>query len=138
MAYVPGFEYDIFLSYASDDLDDNLKTFFNDLRIALRRQLGKDFSDEHSIFLDRNELNQMGFRLEPQTPSAYHDRDTIRTLLGKAKLAIHFVGGQESQRPLDAIRDSRQYCQYSTLVYEAPGVDLSADERFSLEWLEDD
>ena len=58
MAYVPGFEYDIFLSYASDDLDDNLKTFFNDLRVALRRQLGKDFSDEHGIFLDRSELNQ--------------------------------------------------------------------------------
>jgi hypothetical protein len=267
MAYVPGFEYDIFLSYASDDLDDKLKTFFHDLRIGLRRELGKEFSDEHGIFLDRNELNQspiawkeklkksagsaailvpilsptyatsefcgkewewfsenpplgwiagdqtvyrvcpvawreiepellqqvafgirraqedrslaaadlalklanglrmmrrsrdivylgefeheirrkvrdelsrMGFSVEPRAYQAYTDRPTIRTLLGKAKLAIHFVGGQESQRPLEAIQDSREYCQHSTLVYEAPGVDLSAEEKFSLEWLEDD
>jgi hypothetical protein len=86
----------------------------------------------------RDELSRMGFRVEPEAPSAFTDPETIRTLLGKAKLAIHFVGGQESQLPLDAIRDSRQYCQYSTLVYEVPGVDLSAEEKFSLEWLEDD
>jgi hypothetical protein len=67
MAYVPGFEYDIFLSYASDDLDDKLRTFFNDLRISLRRDLGKEFSDEHGIFLDRNELKPNSHRVERES-----------------------------------------------------------------------
>jgi len=57
MRYVPGFEYDIFLSYASDDLDDKLKALFADLRLALQRELGKDFSNERGIFLDKDELN---------------------------------------------------------------------------------
>ena len=270
MGYVPGFEYDIFLSYASDDLDDKLKALFADLKLALRRELGKDFSNERGIFLDKDELNhspiawkeklkqsagsaailvpilspayatseycakefewfcenpapkpltwpagnqtvyricpvswrpidqdllaqlasdirrahedrspsvedlvlklanglrmmrrscqtvylgesqheirlkvrdelsRVGFSVEPQVPSAFADPDKVRTLLGQAKLAIHFVGNQETARPLNAIRDSRQYCQHSTLVYEVPGVDLSPEEKFSLEWLEDD
>src|ERR1700761_5248491 len=57
MGYVPGFEYDIFLSYASDDLDDKLRSFFAELKLALRRELGKDFSNERGIFLDKDELN---------------------------------------------------------------------------------
>jgi hypothetical protein len=270
VAYVPGFEYDIFLSYASDDLDDKLTALLAELRLALRRELGKDFSNERGIFLDKDELNQtpivwkeklkqsagsaailvpilstayatseycakefewfcenslqkpltwpagnqtvyricpvswrnidpnllaqvasdirraqedrssaaedlalklanglrmmrrscqtvylgecqheirlkvreelsrVGFSVEPQAPSAFADSERIRTLLGQAKLAIHFVGNQESARPLNAIRDSRQYCQHATLVYEVPGVDLCPEEKISLEWLEDD
>ena len=65
-AYVPGFEYDIFLSYASDDLDDKLKALFADLKLALRRELGKDFSLAHGIFLDKDELNH--------TPTAWKDK----------------------------------------------------------------
>jgi TIR domain len=56
MAYVPGFEYDLFISYASDDYDGRLAQFVQELQIYLRRTLGKDFS-EHSIFFDRQELN---------------------------------------------------------------------------------
>jgi hypothetical protein len=265
MAYVPGFTHDIFLSYASDNLDEKLGAFVADLRRLLRVELGKDFSDEHGIFFDKKELNlaptawkeklrtsaaailvpvlspsyatsdfcakewewfqddpplnwpagdqavyricpiawypierdllnqvasdirraqeqrelsadelarklanglrmmrrsrqtvflgesehetrgkvrdelsRMGFRVEPQAPSAFSDPTTVRTLLGDAKLAVHFVGNQQSQRPLDAIRDSRQYCQHATIVYEVPGVDLSDEERVSLEWLEAD
>ncbi len=268
MAYVPGFAYDVFLSYASDNLDEKLGAFVADLRRILRVELGRDFSDEHGIFFDKKELNlaptawkeklrtsaasaailvpilspsyatsdfcakewewfqddpqplewpagdqkvyricpiswhpiepgllnqvasdirraqeqrelsadelarklasglrmmrrsrrtvflgeseyeirgkirdelsRMGFRVEPQAPSAYSDTATVRTLLGDAKLAIHFVGNQQSQRPLDAIGDSRQYCQHATIVYEVPGVDLSEEERVSLEWLEAD
>jgi hypothetical protein len=270
VAYVPGFEYDIFLSYASDDLDDKLKALYAELKLALRRELGKDFSNERGIFLDKDELNhspiawkeklrqsagsaailvpilspnyatsdycakefewfcenlpskpltwaagnqtvyricpvswrnihsdllaqlasdirraqedrtlsaddlvlklanglrmmrrscqtvylgesqheirlkvrdelsRVGFSVEPQAPSAFADPDKTRTLLGQAKLAIHFVGNQETARPLNAIRDSRQYCQHSTLVYEVPGVDLSDEETLSLKWLEDD
>ena len=272
MAYVPGFTYDIFLSYASDNLDEKLGVFVADLRRLLRVELGKGFSDEHGIFFDKKELNlaptawneklrtsaasaailvpilspsyatsdfcakewewfqdkppldwpagdqtvyricpiswypiepgllnqvasdirraqrdirdaqrepspdelarklanglrmmrrsrrtvflgesehetrgkvrdelsRMGFRVEPQAPSAYSDTETVRTLLGDAKLAVHFVGNQQSQRPLDAIGDSRQYCQHATIVYEVPGVGLSDEERVSLEWLEAD
>jgi hypothetical protein len=270
VGYVPGFEYDIFLSYASDDVDDKLKALFADLRLALRRELGKDFSNERGIFLDKDELNhspiawkeklkqsagsaailvpilspayatseycgkefewfcenpapkppvwpagnqtvyricpiswhpidhdllaqlasdirraqedrspfvedlalklanglrmmrrscqtvylgesqleirrkvrdelsRVGFSVEPQAPTAFADTEKVRTLLGQAKLAIHFVGNQETARPLTAIRDSRQYCQHSTLVYEVPGVDLSPEEKYQLEWLEED
>jgi hypothetical protein len=267
MAYVPGFTYDIFLSYASDNLEEKLGAFVADLRRLLRVELGGDFSGEHGIFFDKKELNlaptawkeklrmsaasaailvpilspsyatsdfcakelewfqdnpplnwpagdqtvyricpmswypiepglrdqvasdirraqeqrepspdelarklanglrmmrrsrqtvflgesehetqgkvrdelsRMGFRVEPQAPSAYSDTATVRTLLGDAKLAVHFVGNQQSQRPLDAIRDSREYCQRATVVYEVPGVDLSDEERVSLEWLEAD
>jgi len=265
--YVPGFRYDIFLSYASDDIDDKLGALFTDLRLALRRELGKDFSKENGIFLDKDELNntptawreklkqsaesaailvpilspayatsdycakefewfcdnppldwpagnqtvyricpvswrpiaadllsqlaydirraqedrslavedlvrklanglrmirrsrqtvylgesqhefrlrvrdelsRMGFSVEPQAAFAFHDPQTTCALLGEAKLAIHFVGNQESGRPLDAIRSSRKYCRYSTLVYEVPGVDLSTEEKLSVEWLEND
>jgi hypothetical protein len=270
VGYVPGFEYDIFLSYASDDVDDKLKALFADLKLALRRELGKDFSNERGIFLDKDELNhspiawkeklkqsagsaailvpilspayatseycgkefewfcenpapkppvwpagnqtvyricpvswrpidhdllaqlasdirraqedrspfvedlalklanglrmmrrscqtvylgesqleirrkvrdelsRVGFSVEPQAPTAFADTEKVRTLLGQAKLAIHFVGNQETARPLTAIRDSRQYCQHSTLVYEVPGVDLSPEEKYQLEWLEED
>src|SRR5689334_4294228 len=58
MAYVPGFEYDLFLSYASDDFDDKLQGLVRDLRVYLRRELGKDLSEERGIFLDRNELDR--------------------------------------------------------------------------------
>ncbi len=57
MAYVPGFEYDLFLSYASDDFDERLAGLIQELRLYLRRELGKDFSQDRGIFLDRNELN---------------------------------------------------------------------------------
>jgi hypothetical protein len=51
MGYVPGFQYDIFVSYASDDLDDKLRALFADLAPALRRELGKEFSYKSGIFL---------------------------------------------------------------------------------------
>jgi hypothetical protein len=57
MAYVPGFEYDLFISYASDDFDDTLKGFIQGLGVYLRRELGKEFDIERGIFLDRDELN---------------------------------------------------------------------------------
>jgi hypothetical protein len=267
MPYVPGFEYDLFLSYASDDFDGKLEGFVRDLRVFLRRELGKDFSQERGIFLDRQELNRtptewklnlqtsagaaamlvpvltpsyvtseycakewewfrenpplnwtagaasvyrvcpvrwrevdadllrqlspeirsaqehrslsvedlalrlanglrlmrrsrqcvylgesehdvrrkvrdeisrMGFRIVPEALSAHEDPETVRTFLGEARLAVHFVGGQESQRPIEAIRWSREHCQHATVVYEIPGVDLSFEEKVSLEWIEED
>lgn len=268
MAYVPGFEYDLFISYASDDMDESLSRFIRELRVGLRRELGKEFDADHGIFLDRDELNltpvqwkhklrdaaksaailvpvltpswassdycakewewfqenpplnwqagtesifrvcalawrrivdptmldqipeqirnaqeersrsaedlgaklaaafrlmrrsrqtvyvgetdhdirkqvrnelsRMGFRVEPQVGGAFGSTETVRTLLGEAKLAVHFVGQQEKSRAIEAIRWSREYCQYATVVYEIPGVDISDEERYSLEWIEDD
>jgi hypothetical protein len=267
MAYVPGFEYDLFISYASDDLDESLKGSLKELRVYLRRELGKDFDPEHGIFFDHDELNltpvqwkeklrdsaksaailipiltpswassaycakewewflenppltwragsekvyrvlplkrreipsdvleqipkeirsaqeqrslsveelgaklasalrlmrrsretiylgetdhdsrdrvkvemsRMGFRVEPQSAMAFGNDEAVRTLLGKAKLAVHFLGGQDKSRAIEAIRWSREYCQQATVVYEIPGVDLSEEERLPLEWLEED
>jgi TIR domain-containing protein len=256
MAYVPGFEYDLFISYASDDFDE-LKQLIEDIRTYLRRELGKEFSSERGIFLDRQELNltpiqwkqklqnsaksaailvpvitpswasseycakewewfreehplnwqagteaifrvcpirwspldsemlqqipreirsaqeqrslqvqdlgttianglrlmrrsrqtvyvgeceheirrqvrdemnRMGFRVMPEAMTAYEDDQFVQQLLGKAKAAVHFVGSQYRQRAIDAIRWSREDCQSATVVYEIPGVDLSAEE----------
>jgi hypothetical protein len=267
MAYVPGFEYDLFISYASDDLDDRLKGLVQDLRVYLRRELGKEFDVDRGIFLDRDELNvtpvqwknklrdsaqsaailvpiltpswasslycakewewfledsplnwpagtetvfrvcpvrwreldsdvlqqiaveirsaqehrslnaedlgaklaaalrlmrrsrqtvyvgetdddirdkvrsemsRMGFRVEPQSPMAFENQELVRSLLGKARLAVHFVGKQDKNRAIEAIRWSREYCQYATVLYEIPGVDLSDEEQVLLEWFEED
>jgi hypothetical protein len=266
MTYVPGFSYDLFISYCSDDLDDKLTGFIRDLRLYLRQELGREFSDKN-IFFDRVELNitpvawketlrtsagsaalfvpilspgyatseycakewewfseehplrwntgtetiyricpvlwrqihpellaqippeiaaaqqrqspraedlgavvanglrllqrprpaiyvgetdheirrrvrdelsRMGFRARPESPMAYRHEESIRTLLGEAKAAIHFVGGQPNQRAIDAIRWSREFCQGATIVYEIPGFDLSPEEKLQLEWLEND
>jgi hypothetical protein len=266
MAYVPGFEYDVFISYASDEADSRLEGFVQELRLYLRRELGKEFS-ERGVFFDRQELNltpvewkhklrqsarsaaillpiltptyassdycakewewfreehplswkagtgtvyricpvrwreidaellqqvapeirsaqehrttsaedvgpklanalrlmrrsrqtvfvgetehevrgrlreemsRMGFRVMPESAMAYGDPETIRKLLGEARLAVHFAGKQESQRAIEAIRWSRQECPFATVVYEVPGVDLSPEEQFSLAWIEED
>ena len=80
----------------------------------------------------------MGFRVMPEAPMAYGDRHFIRTHLGEARLAVHFVDGQAQQRAIDAIRWSRQNCQGATVVYEVPGYDLTPGERVSLGWIEED
>lgn len=267
MAYVPGFEYDLFLSYASDDFDERLAGLVRDLQVYLRRELGKDFSQDRGIFLDRNELNytpvawkqrlaegarsaailvpivspgyatsdycakewewfaehppllwptgtetvyricpvrwraldqdlleqlapeiraaqedrtlsaeelglklanglramrrsrqmvylgesdheirrrvrdeisRIGLRVVPEAASAYGNPEIVRRFLSEAHLAVHFVGNQQSQRAINAIRWSREYCRNATVLYEIPGVDLTAEERVQLEWLEED
>jgi hypothetical protein len=57
MAYVPGFHSDIFVSYASEDHDEHMVKFIDDLRLYLKRELGKLFPEE-SIFFDRRALNE--------------------------------------------------------------------------------
>jgi hypothetical protein len=57
MAYVPGFHYDLFVSYASNDDDGQLAQFVNSLRIYLAGELGKLFT-EQSLFFDQQELNR--------------------------------------------------------------------------------
>ncbi len=57
MGYVPGFQYDVFISYASDDYDDRMAQFVRDFRVSLKRGLGKLFDDQF-IFFDREELNR--------------------------------------------------------------------------------
>jgi hypothetical protein len=86
----------------------------------------------------RNETSRMGFRVRPEAPMAFGNEPVIRTHLGEARLAVHFVGGQARQRPIKAIQLSRQVCRGATVVYEVPGYDLSPEERTSLDWIEDD
>ncbi|HEX7423306.1 MAG TPA: toll/interleukin-1 receptor domain-containing protein, partial [Terriglobales bacterium] len=246
MAYVPGFQYDLFVSYACNDDDGRLAQFVNNLRVYLAGELGKLFT-ERSVFFDRQDLNRtplewkkkleqsaesaailvpflspryvdsdycakelewfleepplrwpagteevyrvcpvlwrafdaemmsqiapeirsaqeqrspgveefgqkianglrlmrrsrqtvfvgetenearqkvrdemsrMGFRVMPSAPMAYSDPHLIRTQLGEARLAVHFVGGQARQRPIEAIQWSRQDCHGATVVYE--------------------
>ena len=81
----------------------------------------------------RNEMSRMGFRVMPEAAVAYGDPEVVQRLLGEAKMAVHFVGNQQSQRAIEAIGSSREYCQHATVVYEVPGVELSDEERFSLE-----
>ena len=78
MAYVPGFTYDIFLSYASDNLDEKRGTFVADLRRLLRVELGQDFSDEHGIFFDKKELNL--------APTAW--KETLQTSAASAAILV--------------------------------------------------
>ncbi len=272
MTYVPGFQYDLFVSYASDDDDGRLAQFVKDLRAYLARDLGKLFTEE-SIFFDRQDLNRsplewkaklkgsassaailvpllspsyassdycakewewfceehplrwpagteevfrvcplvwhavdeelrqqiapeilaaqeersagvegsgglgglgkklanglrlmrrssqivfigetesdvrrnvrdemgrMGFRVMPESPMAYTSSELIRMHLSEARMAVHFAGGQTQQRAVEAIKWSRQICQGATVVYEIPGLDLTLEERVSLEWIEED
>jgi hypothetical protein len=85
-----------------------------------------------------DEMSRMGFRVMPESPMAYRDPHVIRAHLGEARLAIHFVGGQARQRPIEAIQWSRSDCQGATVVYEVPGYDLTPEERISLDWIEED
>jgi hypothetical protein len=57
MAFVPGFQYDVFITYASDVDDGRLTQFVHDLRVHLTGELGKLFT-ERSIFFDRQDLNR--------------------------------------------------------------------------------
>lgn len=266
MAYVPGFQYDLFISYASNDDNGRLTEFVNDLRVYLAGDLGKLFT-EQSVFFDRQDLNRSplewkrklqqsagsaailipflspsyassdycakewewfceeqplrwqagteevfrvcplvwhaldsdirqqiapeiqaaqeersigveglgkkisnglrlmrrsrqtvfvgetenevrrsvrdemsrtGFRVMPETMMAYSDPSFIRARLGEARLAVHFVGQQAQQRAIEAIQWSRRLCQGATVIYEIPGYDLTAEERVSLDWIEED
>jgi len=58
MAYVPGFQYDLFVSYASGDDDGRLSQFVRDLRAHLSGALGKKLFAEESVFFDRQDLNR--------------------------------------------------------------------------------
>lgn len=57
MAYVPGFRYDVFVSYATSDDDGRLAQFVEDIRKYLSAEFGKLFPNE-SVFFDRNDLNR--------------------------------------------------------------------------------
>src|SRR3981081_3894748 len=57
MPYVPGFSYDLFISYGSkDNVDGWIEKFENQLTGELTRLLGRPFSDK-SVFLDRLRLH---------------------------------------------------------------------------------
>jgi len=266
MAYVPGFQYDVFISYASDDHNGRMVQFVQDIGSYLRKELGKLF-DERYIFFDLQELNRspvewkksveqsagsaailipflspsyatseycakewewflnshplrwkagteevfrvcpvkwwplneetisqiapeiraaqeqrtlsaeelgariasglrlmrrsrqtvylgemdgdvrgrlqdemsrMGFRVMPETPMAFGDEALIHRLIGEARLAVHFVGGQVQGRAFEAIAHSCRQAQVATVVYEVPGFHLTEEERSQLEWIEDD
>jgi hypothetical protein len=57
MSYAPGFRYDLFISYASDDYDERMALFFRELRVYVARELGKLFTED-SVFHDRQDLNR--------------------------------------------------------------------------------
>lgn len=57
MAYVPGFQYDVFVSYASSDDNGRLSQYIDDIRDYLSAELGKLFTKE-SVFFDRQDLNR--------------------------------------------------------------------------------
>jgi len=112
----------------------------NGLRL-MRRSSQTVFIGETENAVRRNvwdEVSRMGFRVMPEAPMAYTNPQLIRTHLGEARLAVHFVGGQPKQREIEAIKWSRQICQGATVVYEIPGFDLTPEERVSLEWIEED
>ena len=78
----------------------------------------------------------MGFRVMPEGPMAFGEEQRIRELLGEAKLAVHFVGGQVEGRAIEAIKYSSQHA--ATIVYELPGNEMSPEEQFEMESIEDD
>lgn len=56
MSYVPGFRYDLFVSYASEDnVDGWVEKFTSHLTGELARLLGRPFSDK-TVFLDKSRL----------------------------------------------------------------------------------
>jgi hypothetical protein len=57
MAFVPGFQYDLFITYASNDDNGRLTQFVHDFSAHLTGDLGKLFT-ERSIFFDRQDLNR--------------------------------------------------------------------------------
>jgi hypothetical protein len=58
VAYVPGFQHDLFISYASEDCDPQMDQFVAELRVFLTKELGKPFKGEF-VFFDRQNLNRM-------------------------------------------------------------------------------
>src|SRR5262249_16927419 len=55
MAYVPGFQHDLFISYAStDDNDGRLTKFIYDLRDCLAQKLGALFTNQSVYFFPQN------------------------------------------------------------------------------------
>src|SRR5262249_46955134 len=119
-------------------VEDLAAKLANGLRLMRRsRQTVYVGEAEHEVRENvRHELSRMGFRVMPEAPAAYGDSQVVRTLLGESRLAVHFAGSQES-RAVEAIRWSREFCQFATVVYELPGVDLQSDEQVSLEWIEE-
>lgn len=80
MAYVPGFQYDVFVSYASNDDDGRLGQFVNDVRAYLTSELGKLFT-ERSVFFDRQDLQR--------TPLEWKEK--LEQSAGSAALLIPFL-----------------------------------------------
>src|SRR5579862_8371344 len=64
MPYVPGFQHDVFISYASDNYDPQMAQFVAELRSYLRQELGKQITEE-SVFFDQQDLNR--------TPTAWKE-----------------------------------------------------------------
>jgi hypothetical protein len=123
-----------------NDLEQLGRKIANGLRL-MRRSHQTVFvgeTDQEVRAKVRDEMSRMGFRVMPESPMAYGDPSVVRTHLGDARLAVHFVGGQVRQRSIDAIQWSRQACQGATVVYEIPGQNLSAEERISLDWIDED
>jgi hypothetical protein len=51
VTYVPGFQHDLFISYASEDYDPQMDGFVAELRVYLSRELGKFFRGDSAFFL---------------------------------------------------------------------------------------
>jgi hypothetical protein len=85
-----------------------------------------------------NEMSRMGFRVMPSGPMAFGNSALIREHICEARLAVHFAGGHDQQRPFEAIKWSLKECQGATVVYEVPGHDLTREERFEIERIEYD
>ncbi|HEV3037284.1 MAG TPA: toll/interleukin-1 receptor domain-containing protein [Candidatus Angelobacter sp.] len=80
MAYVPGFQHDLFVSYGSEDYDAQMGRFVADLRVYLARELGKLFKGE-SVFFDRQNLNH--------TPTEWKTK--LEESAGSAAILVPFL-----------------------------------------------
>ncbi|MBM3739867.1 MAG: hypothetical protein FJW39_29235 [Acidobacteria bacterium] len=98
--------------------------------------LGETDADTRQKVWD--ELSRAGYRVLPESPQAFAAEATVRKHMGDALLAVHFVGGQTQQRTLDAIEWSLKTCTGATVVYLLQDRDLTAEERQSLDWIEED
>ena len=85
MAYVPGFQYDLFISYASEDFDSHMDQFVSELRAFLMKELGKLFKGE-CVFFDRENLNR--------TPTQW--KATLEESARSAAILVPFLSAQTS------------------------------------------
>lgn len=105
MAYVPGFKYDVFVSYASEDHDKRMAKLIDDLRLYLTRELGKLFSDD-SIFFDGRALNQRPVNWREELKEGPHSAAILLPLLSPGYAsslwcAKEFESFDTSGHPLD-------------------------------------